>query len=137
MLVVGGEVWRRVMRVRASPEPTVPGRTEPPQRGSPGSRPALHGLAASPRGQPRVQFQPRIQRKPGASGKGESAEQSHQHQHLSHHPQNCFSGFISFPALVMCSPNLNTDACPRPLGSGWSVACSLSKRTEGFYDSDS
>ena len=107
------------------------------QRGSPGSRPALHGLAASPRGQPRVQFQPRIQRKPGASGKGESAEQSHQHQHLSHHPQNCFSGFISFPALVMCSPNLNTDACPRPLGSGWSVACSLSKRTEGFYDSDS
>ena len=61
MLVVGGEVWRRAMRVRASPEPTMLGQTEPPQGGSRGSRPALHGLAASSREQPRVQFQPRIQ----------------------------------------------------------------------------
>lgn len=135
--MVGEEVWRWAMRVRASPEPTVPGRTEPPQGGRRGSRPALRGLAASPREQPRVQFQPRIQTKPGAGCKGESAKQSHQHQHLSHHPQNCFPGFISFPALVICTPNLNTDACPRPTGSGWSVAGSLSKRTEGFYDSDS
>lgn len=125
-MLVGGEVWRRAMRVRASPEPTVPGGQSLLRRKAwvPPCTPRTGSISSGTAQDP---VPAKNTEKPGAKAARKKRRTVSSAPASFPSPSELLSRLYFISCLVICSPNLNTDACPRPMGSGWSVAGSLSK----------